>query len=114
MEKRKVGFKLWQSMVNTDLTPEEFVQLERLALIREQSVRKLVSGLLRNELRAFNDLIKGSDNATKCSKPLDQDLSPKRKRGRPRVVAQACVPHIDGIQIEVPLSLEDIIEETDD
>jgi hypothetical protein len=98
--------KLWQSMINTDLSPGEFLELRALGQIRRQSLRQLVSTILRQELRAYSGLIKEHEfNVLPTS--LDS-ASPKRQRGRPRIKETNDV--ID--PKKQPASMLDIIDDT--
>jgi hypothetical protein len=102
--------KLWQSMINTDLSPSEFLELKTLGEIREQSLRQLVSTILRQELRAYSDIIK-QKQSNRLPTSLDS-ASPKRQRGRPRVKDTRDV--IDPQKIkEKPASMLDIIQDGD-
>ena len=80
MEKKK----LWQSMINLDLTPDEFIKLKLLGQIREQSLRQLVSNILRQELVAFKDLINEKE-AIYNAPILGSEQGAKRRVGRPRL-----------------------------
>ena len=84
MKKAERTHKLWQSMINTDLTPDEFIKLTLLGRIREQSLRQLVSHILRDELKTFADLIEKHSNQLLTTPSLEANASKKRNRGRPR------------------------------
>jgi hypothetical protein len=84
MGKLKNKRKLWQSMINTNLTPDEFVQLIALGKIRSQSLRELVSYILRQEIKAFHDVIMETVDASMLLPSLEANASKKRLRGRPR------------------------------
>jgi len=111
MEKdEKTKLKLWQSMINTDLTPDEFIDLQILGRIREQSLRQLVSNILRQEMRAFSDLIKKRREADVLQSPLEAGASKKRPRGRPRLKDAHTYTKIAKDK-ELPASMLAIIEE---
>ena len=76
--------KLWQSMINTNLSPAEFLDLRTLGEIRQQSLRELVSTILRQELKAYSLIIVERKILNGSTKSLDS-ASPKRQRGRPRI-----------------------------
>jgi len=97
--------KLWQSMINTDLTPNEFLELRALGQIRRQSLRQLVSTILRQEIRAYLDLIK--DHQSNVLPTSLGSVSPKRQRGRPRIKDTTDI--ID--PKNKPLSMLDIIDD---
>jgi hypothetical protein len=85
MKKRENKHKLWQSMINLDLTPDEFIYLKALGQIREQSLRQLVSNILRQEMKAFNDIIQSHVDTNVMLPSLEANASKKRLRGRPRL-----------------------------
>jgi hypothetical protein len=111
MEKEeKVKLKLWQSMVNTDLSPDEFIDLQTLGKIREQSLRQLVSNILRQEMRAFNDLIQKKREVDILQSPLEAGASKKRQRGRPRLKDAQTYTKVAKDK-KLPTSMLTIIEE---
>ena len=85
MNKVEKTHKLWQSMINTDLTPDEFIKLQILGRVREQSLRQLVSYILRQEIKTFSDIIEINRNVHTSLQSLEAGASPKRQRGRPRL-----------------------------
>jgi len=101
--------KLWQSMINTDLTPDEFIKLTALGLIREQSLRKLVSNILRQELKTFADIIDEKVIHNNMIPSLEARASQKRSRGRPRD-KEARFYTQKAKESQLPTSLEDLID----
>ena len=100
--------KLFQSMVNLNLSPEEFERLTILGQIREQSLRALVSSILRQELNAFADIIEHRNQLNRLQSL--GTVSTKRTRGRPRVKETREV--LKGVnKAALPASMLDIIEQ---
>lgn len=111
MNAEKTKLKLWQSMVNTDLTPDEFIRLQILGRIREQSLRVLVSNILRQEMRAFVDLIDKEQQLINNVSSLEAGASKKRPRGRPRL-KDAKTYTKRAKEAVLPASMLDIIDDT--
>ena len=111
MSNEKAKLKLWQSMINTDLTPDEFIRLQTLGKIREQSLRVLVSNILRQEMRAFVDLIDKEQQLINSSSSLEAGASKKRPRGRPRLKDAKAFTKIVK-EASLPASMLDIIDDT--
>lgn len=111
MSKLKSKHKLWQSLINTNLTPDEFVNLTVLGKIREQSLRELVSNILRQEITTFADLIKNVVNDAALHNSLDASTaSKKRSVGRPRLYNTRLFLQ-EYRDKTLPTSMEQIIDE---
>ena len=110
MEKKTNKHKLWQSMINTNLTPDEFIKLSVLSKIREQSLRELVSSILRQELNAFADIISIKTDVYMLLPSLEANVSQKRGRGRPRLKDMRSFAKINKEEA-LPVSMAQIIEE---
>jgi hypothetical protein len=111
MTTKKVNLKLWQSMINTDLSPDEFIRLQILSKIREQSLRVLVSNILRQEMRAFADLIDKEQESINRLSPLEAGVLKKRPRGRPRLKdAKVFTKRVK--EAALPASMLEIIDDT--
>ena len=111
MPKLKNKNKLWQSMINTNLTPDEFIYLMALGKIREQSLRFLVSAILRQEIKTFFDIIKPVVDAAMMQSSLaPSNASKKRSIGRPRF-RDASAYLKTNQEKALPTSMEQIINE---
>ena len=110
MPKLKNNRKLWQSMINTNLSPDEFVCLIALGKIREQSMRELVSTILRQEIKAFYSMIKNVVDDSMMLPSLVTNASKKRLVGRPRK-HDARIFMEQNKEKTLPTSMEQIINE---
>jgi len=111
VEKKDPKHKLWQSMVNLDLSPDEFIMLKSLGQIRGQSLRQLVSNILRQELVAFSEIITNHAIANQMLPSLEANASRKRLRGRPRINETKIYLKKEKNE-GLPASLLDIIDES--
>ena len=113
MKEPQKKLKLWQSMVNTNLTPDEFLKLIELGKLREQSIRELVSTILRQEIKAFEDLITESYRGEVLYNALSLGACAPRRVGRPRLKDARTFTKVVK-EKELPISLEELINQNEE